>query len=516
MNIKRSKLALSITTLLLCLEVMCFGVYSATRVEYSIGGNITYEVNDVFVDIDTSLYKSTQGYEYSINNMASELLNLDEYFNLDKVNTISPTLEKTDFEYSFSNRNNIGSEDTEIVTSDKELPIDFGEYAQQKSYAYYLVITVRNYGSNIISGKLNIDSLYQEDLNIYVAPLQTMEDIQPGSNSSPSSYSFVVCIALKDISQSIDAQFENVSLEINNYSLQDEVNYEDFVFNYDSGDYYDFDVCAIEEYTGSNTKVIFPKTDPNGKPVNMVGYDQWLVVPEGTFEVYIPSGVEYIPAMVFGEAESISSLRSMYIPNSVKSIGSCNTCLTKSPTFIFPSSFGTGGQYEYDIDPDITRIIDGGAISYAISSSSELFMAENGIMFSKDKTELVSYPIARIGNYEIDDGVNSIGYGAFINRINLSSIIISSSVIIIDEYAFFGCSNLIDIYIPSSVTSIGDYAFEDCSALETVTFEDTTTEWTVSNGSTTNTITSQDLQNPSTRATYLTYTYLGYTWTKNV
>ena len=66
------------------------------------------------------------------------------------------------------------------------------------------------------------------------------------------------------------------------------------------------------------------------------------------------------------------------------------------------------------------------------------------------------------------------------------------------------------------VTSIGEYAFLGCDSLNTVTFEDTVTEWTVTNASRSYTITRQDLQSPSTMATYLTETYRPYTWTKNV
>ena len=159
MSKKRSRLFMSFVALAFCVGVMCFGVYAATSVSYTISGHISYEVNDVFVDIETSLYKSTQNYQDSMYNMASELLNLDEYFNLDKTDIISSTLEKTSFVDSFSNRNTISGEEIDVVTSQEQLPIDFGSYAQDKSYAYYIVITVKNYGSNVISGKLNIDSL---------------------------------------------------------------------------------------------------------------------------------------------------------------------------------------------------------------------------------------------------------------------------------------------------------------------------------------------------------------------
>ena len=463
MSKKRSRLFMSLVALAFCVGVMCFGVYAATSVSYTLSGHISYEVNDVFVDIETSLYKSTQNYQDSMYNMASELLNLDEYFNLDKTDTISSTLEKTSFVDSFSNRNTISGEEIDVVTSQEQLPIDFGSYAQDKSYAYYIVITVKNYGSNVISGKLNIDSLYAEGLNIYVAPLQTMEDIDAGTSTTPSSYSFVVCLALKDVSQSTNAQFDNLTLTINNHSLQDEVNYDDFVFNYDDYDYYEFDVCTIAEYTGSETKVIFPKTDPNGKLINMIGYDEDCVLLEGTQEVYIPDSIEYIPFFSFDNINN--SLRSLYVPNSVKFVG---CYLGISPVFIFPSEYGTGIQEGLDISIEGINF-EGEQVSYAISSSSELFAVDDGVIYSKDKTELVHYPMLRTGSFEIPSGVTSIGEAAFFGRTSLSEVTIPSSVTSIGSRAFSECTSLSKITIPSSVKSIGERAFFGCTSLTEIT-----------------------------------------------
>ena len=125
---------------------------------------------------------------------------------------------------------------------------------------------------------------------------------------------------------------------------------------------------------------------------------------------------------------------------------------------------------------------------------------------------------SNLTSIEIPSSVTSIGEDAFEDCSALEAVTFgaNSQLESIGSDAFRYCSNLTSIEIPSSVTNIGELAFYDCSALETVTFEDTTTEWTVTSGSTTNTITSQDLQSPSKMATYLTDTYEYYTWTKNV
>lgn len=48
---KKFKLFASIASMCMALAVLCFGVYSAQNVTYTIGGSISYEVTDVFVEI---------------------------------------------------------------------------------------------------------------------------------------------------------------------------------------------------------------------------------------------------------------------------------------------------------------------------------------------------------------------------------------------------------------------------------------------------------------------------------
>ena len=65
--------------------------------------------------------------------------------------------------------------------------------------------------------------------------------------------------------------------------------------------------------------------------------------------------------------------------------------------------------------------------------------------------------------------VTSIGYGAFRDCRNLTSITIPNGVTSIDHRAFDGCRSLTSITIPDSVTSIGINAFDSCSSLTSIT-----------------------------------------------
>ena len=64
--------------------------------------------------------------------------------------------------------------------------------------------------------------------------------------------------------------------------------------------------------------------------------------------------------------------------------------------------------------------------------------------------------------------VTAIGYQAFRNCSNLTSVTIPEGVTLIDFYAFDSCSSLTSINIPEGVTSIGDYTFSACSGLTSI------------------------------------------------
>ena len=69
----------------------------------------------------------------------------------------------------------------------------------------------------------------------------------------------------------------------------------------------------------------------------------------------------------------------------------------------------------------------------------------------------------------------SIGYQAFQNCTNLSSIDLQESVTGIGEHAFDGCTNLSSINLPEGVTNIGDYAFQGCASMATLILPSTMT-----------------------------------------
>lgn len=74
-----------------------------------------------------------------------------------------------------------------------------------------------------------------------------------------------------------------------------------------------------------------------------------------------------------------------------------------------------------------------------------------------------------------DVAVRAIGFEAFRNLTNVTSVTIPYGVTSIGSSAFSGCQNLKNIIIPDSVTSIGSLAFSGCSSLTNVVIPDSVT-----------------------------------------
>ena len=98
---------------------------------------------------------------------------------------------------------------------------------------------------------------------------------------------------------------------------------------------------------------------------------------------------------------------------------------------------------------------------------------EYGVLFNKDKTILLQYPIGNtMTNYTIPNSVTSIVEGAFAGCECLTSITIGEGVKIISNGLFNGCDNLTCISISYGVRTIGANAFQNCRSLTSITIPD--------------------------------------------
>ena len=152
-------------------------------------------------------------------------------------------------------------------------------------------------------------------------------------------------------------------------------------------------------------------------------------------------------------------------------------------TLVVPEGYtaiGDGAFYwcrsltSISIPNSVTSIGDGAFygcnnLNPANISMGQNFIIENGILYDKDKTTILSsFPKYISDSITIPNTVTSIGESAFRWCTSLTSITIPNSVTAIGEYAFYRCRSLTSISIPNSVTSIGESAFSGCSSLTSI------------------------------------------------
>lgn len=244
-------------------------------------------------------------------------------------------------------------------------------------------------------------------------------------------------------------------------------------------------------------------------------------------EINLPSSLETIGNSAFSGCRSVTSLT---IPNGVTSIGdrAFDACISLAAISEIPSSVSSIGQSAF-YALNLSEI--------TVSADSEYYQADGGVLFNKDKTELLFYPSKKADNeYTVPEtvktiyasafnrcenlvavtipaSVTNIGSSNFIRSLKLESIsvsaenenyidldgvlyskslesiliypsnnsqseiIIPSTVTKISSYAFYYTQNLKSLTIPISVKTIDGYSFHECDGLTDIYYEGSQTQW---------------------------------------
>jgi Leucine-rich repeat (LRR) protein len=149
--------------------------------------------------------------------------------------------------------------------------------------------------------------------------------------------------------------------------------------------------------------------------------------------IQIPQEIKKIEDAIFSQC---GDLNSILISKEVESIGRC----------AFNGCFGG-----VKVDPE-----------------NKIYYSENGILFNKNKTELIQCPTSLKGEYEIPPSVIKVSGGAFSRCSELNSITLNNNINTIESGLFFGCKKLKKLNIPLTVKRIGSQSFQLCESLDTI------------------------------------------------
>ena len=227
-----------------------------------------------------------------------------------------------------------------------------------------------------------------------------------------------------------------------------------------------------------------------------------ILYPAGKMGEYtIPDSVKEIGNDTFRDCTGLTSID---IPAGVTEIGhSAFSDCTGLKNITIPDSVTKIGNHAFSGCTRLTGI--------DVDESNPHYSSINGGLFNKEKTEIISYPAGKMGEYTIPDSVKEIGNDTFRDCTGLTSVTIPADVTEIGRSAFQNCTSLTDINvddmnpcyssidgvlfnkektaiilypagkmgeytIPASVTAIETDAFSGCTGLKNITIPDGVTE----------------------------------------
>ena len=219
------------------------------------------------------------------------------------------------------------------------------------------------------------------------------------------------------------------------------------------------------------------------------GFEGYTTAPWQEYEEQINSvvfhnGVSSIGECAFYNIENLKG--SLVLPNSVTSIGeeAFEGCKNFTGDLILPSNIENIGNGAFYCCTGITtstlsvpgsvKYIGTQAFSHTkieffdVDNNNSSYKGIDGMILSKDGTELIMCPPEKSGNLIIPDGVTSIGTWAFDTCTKLTGdLTIPDSVTNIGNVAFYECSGFNgELNIGNGVKIIGDWAFTYCSNLK--------------------------------------------------
>lgn len=218
-------------------------------------------------------------------------------------------------------------------------------------------------------------------------------------------------------------------------------------------------------------------------------------IEEGTFSflsslttVTIADSVTWIGDYAFSECDSLTEI---VIPDSVMHIGEYafdgtpgleNTVdgvvyiKTKDNPYFLIDDLSKWSITALNV-PSSTRFITEYALQLLsltyvaeinVAEDNPRYMSVDGILFDKNKTQLICYPSQKTGaSYVVPESVTSLGNVAFMGCRELENITLSDNLISIGDSAFHD-SGIKSIAIPKNVATLDGGAFSECQELSEI------------------------------------------------
>ena len=200
--------------------------------------------------------------------------------------------------------------------------------------------------------------------------------------------------------------------------------------------------------------------------------------------IMLPEGLEEIGYSAFANCEN---LKNITLPDSLKTLGEAsfyNCKNLKSITLpddletISKDAFNNAALESINIGEKVSYIGDDAFYCCPLKS---IEVHENNSTYNDGNCgaiiETATNTLLVGTSNNIPSSIYKIGLNAFSNRPNLTNVVISEGVSVVESYAFCYAPNLVSISIPSTVSDLGNNIVEACPLLTTITVNDNNTTY---------------------------------------
>lgn len=225
---------------------------------------------------------------------------------------------------------------------------------------------------------------------------------------------------------------------------------------FNCGNLINFNVDAENTLYTSENGILFNKSKT-----------QVLFCPRGKEgRICLPESVTVIQDNAFAYCKNITEIEILGNVTAIEDEAFYTCCgLTEIK---IPASVARIGENVFNNCSNLKNII--------VDSGNIVYFSDNGILYNKEKTEILRCPEGKSGEIDILENVEAVGDDAFSNCANLTNIVFSERVVKIGDDAFYCCCELTEMELPKSVASIGSRAFEGCNRIISIEIPENVTE----------------------------------------
>ena len=103
-----------------------------------------------------------------------------------------------------------------------------------------------------------------------------------------------------------------------------------------------------------------------------------------------------------------------------------------------------------------------------VDDNNVVFSSYQGILYNKNKTEIIICPMGKSGTIELAYGITTIESDDFYGNDNITEIIFPDSLTSIGDSAFSRCEGITEVSLPENVKTLGMSAFQGCTSLKRI------------------------------------------------